>query len=137
MKALSVLEPWASLIMHGKSVENRSWYMAYRGPLVICASKRIDTQWTQEEWGHLLWWLGPHKPPTLPDLFSDFPMLHGYALGLVDVIGCDHHMTNNPWEVADQLHIRLANPRPFSKPFPQKGQLGLYEIDDEIVRSAA
>ena len=40
MKALSLWQPWASLIATGaKTWETRSWPTAYRGPLLICASK--------------------------------------------------------------------------------------------------
>jgi activating signal cointegrator 1 len=40
VKALSLWEPWASLIMTGaKTIETRSWYTGYRGPLLICAAK--------------------------------------------------------------------------------------------------
>src|SRR3972149_12240119 len=40
MKAISLWQPWASLIAVGaKKYETRSWDTPYRGPLVICASK--------------------------------------------------------------------------------------------------
>ena len=40
IKCLSVCEPWAWAIIHGpKGIENRSWATAYRGPLLIHASK--------------------------------------------------------------------------------------------------
>jgi hypothetical protein len=43
MKALSVRQPWASLIVLGiKDVENRTWRTNYRGPLAIHASQRVD-----------------------------------------------------------------------------------------------
>jgi hypothetical protein len=46
VKALSLWEPWASLMRAGlKRIETRCWYTGYRGPLLICASKR----WTREE----------------------------------------------------------------------------------------
>src|SRR5579864_4196240 len=39
MKALSVKQPWASLIASGrKTLEIRTWTTRYRGPLVIVAS---------------------------------------------------------------------------------------------------
>jgi hypothetical protein len=39
-KALSLLQPWASLVVTGaKKIETRSWNTAYRGPLLIHASK--------------------------------------------------------------------------------------------------
>lgn len=40
MRALSVMQPWASLIAHGhKKIESRSWYTAFRGELAIHAAK--------------------------------------------------------------------------------------------------
>lgn len=43
MKALSVRQPWASLIAGGhKTIEWRSWRTNYRGPLLICAGKTPD-----------------------------------------------------------------------------------------------
>ena len=42
MKAISVLQPWATLIGIGaKRIETRSWSTAYRGRLAIHASKRF------------------------------------------------------------------------------------------------
>jgi hypothetical protein len=42
MKALSVWQPWASLIAIGaKRIETRGWSTAYRGPLAIHAAKRM------------------------------------------------------------------------------------------------
>jgi len=41
MKAISVWEPWATLIAMGlKQYETRSWKTFYRGPLLICASQK-------------------------------------------------------------------------------------------------
>ena len=40
MKALSLTQPWATLVASGaKSIETRSWYTPYRGPLAIQAAK--------------------------------------------------------------------------------------------------
>lgn len=39
LPALSVKQPWASMIAAGdKSIETRTWWTGYRGPLVICSS---------------------------------------------------------------------------------------------------
>lgn len=41
MKALSVREPWATLIRDGvKSIETRSWRTDFRGDLCLCACKK-------------------------------------------------------------------------------------------------
>jgi len=40
MKALSLPQPWAMLVIMGvKEIEKRSWSTAYRGPMLIHASK--------------------------------------------------------------------------------------------------
>lgn len=42
MKALSIRQPWAWLIVNGfKDIENRSWHTKYRGPVLIHASKGL------------------------------------------------------------------------------------------------
>lgn len=45
MKALSLWQPWATLIATGaKLIETRSWRAKYRGPLAIHAAKRFPPQ---------------------------------------------------------------------------------------------
>lgn len=43
MKALSLWQPWASLIAQEfKWVETRSWYTSFRGEILICSAKKKD-----------------------------------------------------------------------------------------------
>lgn len=43
MKAITIQQPWASLIASGdKKYETRSWNTKYRGPIAIHAGKQID-----------------------------------------------------------------------------------------------
>lgn len=45
MKALTLRQPWATLIAIGaKRIETRSWRTAYRGPLAIHAAKGFPTE---------------------------------------------------------------------------------------------
>ncbi len=45
MKALTVMQPWATLVALGaKRIETRSWSTSYRGPLAIHASSRISRE---------------------------------------------------------------------------------------------
>jgi hypothetical protein len=49
MKALSIRQPWAWLIVNGlKDIENRDWTTNYRGFLLIHAGKKRDKQFP---WG--------------------------------------------------------------------------------------
>lgn len=46
MKAISLWQPWASLVAIGaKRIETRSWSTSYRGPLAIHAARR----WTRDQ----------------------------------------------------------------------------------------
>lgn len=48
MKALSLMQPWATLIARDlKRIETRSWRSAYRGPLAIHASKTFPA-WAED-----------------------------------------------------------------------------------------
>lgn len=43
MKCISLLQPWASLVVLGhKKIETRSWNTKHRGPLLVHASKKDD-----------------------------------------------------------------------------------------------
>lgn len=43
MRALSLVQPWASLVAFGeKRIESRSWGTAYRGPMAIHAAKGLS-----------------------------------------------------------------------------------------------
>lgn len=46
MKALSLWQPWASLIALGeKQIETRQWETKYRGPLAIHATAKLPPRW--------------------------------------------------------------------------------------------
>lgn len=146
MKALSVMQPWATLILeHGKLVENRTWRSGYLGPLVIVSSARMEPGWDQEHWDDALC-------DAYPD-HDDAIQAHGaikvlgeqvrfpkccplaLALGTVDVVGYDRDR-KTLWDAEDQWHWRLANPRKFKTPFHVRGRLGLYEIPDPTIELA-
>lgn len=45
MKALSIRQPWAWLIVNGyKSIENRTWNTRIRGTILIHAGKGFDKE---------------------------------------------------------------------------------------------
>lgn len=46
MRALTLIQPWASLIADGrKTFETRSWSTEYRGPIAIHAGKKLDAEY--------------------------------------------------------------------------------------------
>lgn len=116
MKALSIQQPWAWLIVHGyKPVENRTWRCDHRGSLAIHAGKKVDAagdQWVRDEF--------PEIPlPPLETLET------GGIVGAVSMRGCVRAHTS-PWFFGPYGFL-FAEPTPL--PFRAvRGQLGLFDI---------
>jgi len=107
MKALSVRQPWASLIMLGiKPVENRGWSTLYRGPLMIHASRRHDHD---------------ANVSLAPD-----QLVYGAVFGIVDLIDI---VTEHPSTFfTGPFGWVLINPRRIA-PIPLRGRLRLFDVD--------
>jgi activating signal cointegrator 1 len=126
VKALTLIQPWASLIIMGrKKIETRSWPTKYRGLLAIHAGKSVDRD-ACEEFGY--------DAKTIP---------RGAVLGIMWLWGCVRfpHPLARPDEYGD-FHagrygfiFSTVGKRVFTPPVPFKGSLGLWEWkspDDEI-----
>jgi hypothetical protein len=71
MKALSIMQPWAWLIVNGhKAIENRNWRCHYRGPILIHAGKKIDTWARADLWHKRHPVTGSPFSPDLPEAFD-------------------------------------------------------------------
>lgn len=138
MYAISLYEPWATLVMIGvKQYETRSWSRSHRGPILIHASKRSDDL-------KQALFAGPYRTVlaeaglTKPEHFA-----LGAALGIVDVT--DMIRTE---EIRDTLTKqeqtfgnfadkrfawKLENIRRFEHPIPMKGMQGLFEVDPYFI----
>lgn len=130
MKALTIWQPWASLIMGTctlsedamadgftlpKDVENRTWPTGHRGPMLVHAGKRVDQDW--------MYLINEEALPT------------GVILGVVDVIRMNQFSCSD-WAAQDQWHWELENPRPFVTPIPYKGAQGLFDVPDHVIAAA-
>ncbi|MBI5827545.1 MAG: ASCH domain-containing protein [Deltaproteobacteria bacterium] len=106
IKALSVRQPWASLIASGeKTIETRTWPTKYRGKLLVVAGKT------------------PFKgDPALP---------RGVALCVADLVDCRPMLKKDERAACCEIYDGawawvLADITPIS-PFPVIGRLGLFE----------
>ena len=150
MKAISIKQPWASLIAHGiKDVENRTWkcpekYIGQR--VLIHASMKSAVFWDNS-----------HEICARVDNFireisksgtdwSKYP--HSAIIGSVKIVGC---VINHPsiWaenskgtalggHVIDEKepiiwNWILAEPILFDASIPAKGKLSFWEFDDELL----
>lgn len=115
MRALTLIQPWATLIVHhGKDIENRSWMASYRGPLLIHAGKKIDPAGFE---------LAEQFGIVLPD---DLPA--GGIIGRVQLIGCVRD-SDSPWAQPDQWHWQLTDPEPLAFR-ALRGQMGLFHVGE-------
>jgi len=149
MKALTVKQPWASLIVHGiKDIENRTWRTYFRGRVMIHAgvAKQLSIQ-------QLLTVEQLVKANFEIDMEQDFNSLFpkGAIIGSVEIVDC---VINHPSIWAEKTKFEfikrglsekelectspviynwvLANPIMFDKPIPCKGNLSFWEFDGNI-----
>ena len=132
MKAISLLQPWASLVVMGlKTIETRSWATQHRGSILIHASKGKSGGIFADH---------PAFKKHIPD-FNSLPF--GALIGTViitTVIGVDQ--TGLPDHVMAQLTMEekafgdyssgrfawlLADPVMFENPIPARGMLNVWE----------
>jgi len=103
MKALSIKQSWANMILTGiKDIENRSWPTWFRGRIIVHASQSYDF--------------------TFPGDYQPLP--RGSLLGEVDIIDCVTY-SSSPW-FSGPYGFVLANPMLYPSPIPYKGRLGLF-----------
>jgi hypothetical protein len=128
MKALSLKQPWAWLIFHGKNVENRTWRTNFRGSILIHASKTWDSAGAGWIYINLCRGRLPIKECPTRD---DPQMRRGALIGVVDIVDCVGEF-DSPWFVGPYGFI-LENPLEFKKPISCKGQLGIFEVPGAVV----
>lgn len=134
MKAISLWQPWASLIAVGaKQYETRSWGTPYRGPLVIHASK---TEQGMSSFGEY------HIRQALAGagIRSTYALPRGVALCVVNLVDCDvmtsrliDDISEDEFAFGDWKEGRYAWKmevvRVFDKPIPMRGMQGLFDVD--------
>ena len=121
MKALSLTQPMAWAIFHGKDVENRTWPTKFRGRVIIHASKKFDALhygWLVQNDNRLV-------TGGVPAFKQEF--VYGALIGEVDIIDCIIS-SGSRWAFPSYYHFVLANAIPYDKPIPYKGMLGFFEV---------
>lgn len=123
MKALSVKQPWAELLVSGrKTIEIRTWRTNHRGPVLIHASAKMD------DVGFDL---------------KDMPL--GCLVGVMYLTDCvvyknyvsfksdySKHLNDPSWYDDRQKGFHLLLLKRFVSPVPCKGSLGFWEYPDSF-----
>ncbi|WP_338568843.1 ASCH domain-containing protein [Pseudomonas canadensis] len=128
MKALSIRQPWAWLILHGgKDIENRTWHTKHRGRFLVHASAGCTRkQWAEAVSFALEAGLIKH-PGEVPPINE---LLRGGIIGSVDLVD-SVDTSGSAWYMGEKAFV-LRDPKPL--PFTHlKGRLGFFEVPDELV----
>ena len=133
MKALSIRQPWAWLIVKGvKPIENRTWATKYRGRFYVHASEKFDM--SAQDYAKFKRELEKDAlhdgvDLAMPETPADFD--RGGIVGSVELVDCvleceDEY--DQAWHFPGNYAFLLDNPEvlPFR---PMKGKLNFFEAD--------
>ncbi|BBK44161.1 hypothetical protein STVA_41810 [Allostella vacuolata] len=117
MKALSIMQPWAWLIIHQhKRVENRTWHTSHRGPILIHAGKTIDREAYE--------WIADNFPAIAVP--GPATIARGGIVGQATIIACVNRRPADPWFFGPWGFVLTeARPLPFR---PYRGALGIFDV---------
>ncbi len=139
MKAISIKQPWASLIIEGiKDIENRTWKTSFRGTVLVHATAKTagipSELLTNEQWDSLHYCI--ESPFWMFELMAG-RYTNSAIIGTVDIVDC---VVNHPsiWaEKTDYENFNedpvyynwvLSNPVKFDEPILNvKGKLSLWD----------
>ncbi|MBC3485725.1 ASCH domain-containing protein [Pseudomonas sp. SWRI50] len=127
MKALSIRQPWAWLIIHGgKDIENRTWHTKFRGRFLVHAAKGM----TKAEYMTALQVV---SGAASFDVLRGLPMMEdlerGGIIGSVELVD-SLDTSDSPWYMGEKGFV-LRDPKPL--PFiPMNGRLGFFDVPAEV-----
>lgn len=133
MKCLSIRQPYAHWLTHPqvflaagllpKTIENRTWSTKYRGPVLIHASRQVDTS-------ALRFWFAryPALRQVVPASTDAYPK--GAIVGMADFVDVVKE-SNDPWFVGTYGFV-FAHARPLEA-IPYPGQLSLFDVPLSIL----
>ncbi len=138
MRALTLWQPWATLVAHGyKTIETRSWKANYCGPLAIHAAKKFNKSLyalcLTEPFQECLAEIGHANPGSLP---------LGCIVAKVDLVRCvpTETMIVNSWSAFKHSQFEddfgdyslnrygwiFQNIQRLKKPLPARGSQGIW-----------
>lgn len=156
MRAISLHQPFATaVVIDAKRYETRSWWTAYRGPLVIHAAKHCLLSQMGEFGAMWNWNAALNRMPGSEPLSRTLPF--GALIGIVDLVDCVR-CENVPMDIimgkrqqpgntdvllqwwegsmgywgAGRFAWKLENPRQFVTPVEWKGTQKFFNVPDTM-----
>lgn len=139
MKGLTIKEPYASLMLFGKTLETRVWSTDYRGQVLICASKKPYDLETVVKIS------GDQRLDMFATLYNnkriDFKrnsFFNGQAIAVGELVDC-RRMTITDEDQAFVTYNELLYVHSYVNvvpivPFDIKGQVKLFTLTDDVLK---
>lgn len=126
MKALSIKQPWAHLIIHhGKDIENRTWHTKFRGRFLVHAAQGM----TRHEYADAAAFADLECGVKIPP-FNE--LQRGGIIGSVELVD-SLDTSDSPWYMGQKAFVlRAPQPLPF---VPLKGRLQFFEVPADLLTS--
>ena len=131
MKALSIQQPWAWLILSGyKDLENRTWQTKHRGRILIHTGQRVEPNKEDLEYGFFTAMMASGDKEVDIRKRYETEMVTGALVGFASIDEC---ISNSESDWFSGPHaFKLSSPVLWSQGIPYKGRLGLFEVPYEV-----
>ncbi len=128
MKALTIKQPWASLIIRGgKDIENRDWRASHRGIVAIHSSAKLD----RSEMDDACDMMRGFVPGFSADRFRQDKFPTGVILGTVEIVDCVT-ASDSAW-FCGEYGFLLRNPVAFETPISCRGALSFWNVPESLL----
>ena len=118
MRALSIRQPWAWLVVNGyKDIENRTWSTNFRGRIYVHAGQRMIADDYPEQREFI----------ARAGILIPAGLARGAIVGEVTITGCIA-AGDSPW-FCGLYGFTLEDPVAYDTPIPCRGQLGFFQVD--------
>ena len=122
MRALSIRQPWAWLVVNGyKDIENRTWSTEFRGRVYVHAGQRMEPDDYPEQREHI----------GRAGIVVPARLARGAIVGEVTITDC-LSVSNSPW-FCGPYGFLLEDPVAYEQPVPYRGQLGFFAVDENLI----
>ena len=123
MRALSIRQPWAWLVVTGnKDIENRTWQTSFRGRIFVHASQRMVAGDYPDQRRHV----------AAAGIIIPAELARGALVGEVTITGC-LSASDSPW-FCGPYGFTMQDPVAYDAPIPYRGQLGFFPVDERALK---
>jgi len=138
MKAISLWQPWASLMAHRfKRIETRHWSTSYRGPLIIHAAKRkmdmIHDEAVMDFESMDIKWIDGLPFGALVCLVCLVDVLKIHDVDLYEYDFGERELSHGDFSIGCFAWV-TDHIKTFKEPIPFKGSQGFFNVPDDLIK---